>query len=153
MRAASAAMARLQSFRMATLPQHLRSRESLRERCQTRRKIQPKTVLSAGTHTPRTILKSKEQVFAQTSVLDIKGYDPKNPYSIAPDEDLVTVAAEEQASYQTIPQVEKAVGKIKKEMDMSYSSFIVLIVLSFLPLILLISCHEQSICSCQKIKR
>ena len=31
--------------------------------------------------TPRTILKSKEQVFAQTSVLDIKGFDPANPYA------------------------------------------------------------------------
>src|SRR6201986_47988 len=67
--------------------------------------------------TPRTVKKSKEQVFAQTSVLDIKGYDPKNPYAIAPDEDLVTVAADEQAEYKTIPQMEKAIGKIKKEME------------------------------------
>ena len=56
-------------------------------------------------------------VFAQTSVLDIKGYDPKNPYAIAADEDIVTVAAEEQAEYKTIPQMEKAIGKIKKEME------------------------------------
>jgi len=41
--------------------------------------------------------KSKQQVLPQTSVLDIKGYDPANPYAVAPDEDLVTVAAEEQA--------------------------------------------------------
>lgn len=67
--------------------------------------------------TPRTILKSKEQVFAQTSVLDIKGYDPKNPYAVAPDGELVTVAAEDQESYQTIPQLEKAVNKIKKDME------------------------------------
>jgi excinuclease ABC subunit B len=67
--------------------------------------------------TPRTIIKSKQQVFAQTSVLDIKGYDPRNPYAIAPDEDLVTVAAEEQPDYKTIPQVEKAVTKIRKEME------------------------------------
>jgi len=67
--------------------------------------------------TPKTIIKSTKEVFAQTSVLDIKGYDPANPYSIAPDEDLITVAAEEQAEYKTIPQVEKAVGKIKKEME------------------------------------
>ena len=66
---------------------------------------------------PTTIKKSKEQVFAQTSVLDIKGYDPQNPYAIAPDEDLVSVAAEEQAEYKTIPQMEKAIGKIKKEME------------------------------------
>src|SRR5947207_5636474 len=67
--------------------------------------------------TPRTIIKTKEHVFAQTSVLDIKGYDPANPYAIAPGEDLVTVAAEDQEEYKTIPQMEKAVGKIKKEME------------------------------------
>lgn len=67
--------------------------------------------------TPRTIIKSTKEVFAQTSVLDIKGYDPANPYAIAPSEDLVTVAAEEQAEYKTIPQMEKAVSSIKKEME------------------------------------
>src|SRR5882672_353346 len=67
--------------------------------------------------TPRTIIKSKEQVFKQTSVLDIKGYNPEDPYALAPDQDLVTVAAEEQQEYKTIPQVEKPIGKIKKEME------------------------------------
>jgi excinuclease ABC subunit B len=67
--------------------------------------------------TPRTILKSKEQVFAQTSVLDIKGYNPADPYAIAPDEELVSVAAEEQEVYQTIPQVEKAIARTKKDME------------------------------------
>ncbi|HYM95014.1 MAG TPA: excinuclease ABC subunit UvrB [Chitinophagaceae bacterium] len=67
--------------------------------------------------TPKTIKKSKEQVFAQTSVLDVKGYDIRNPYAVGPDEDLVTVAAEEQTEYKTIPQLEKAIGKIKKQME------------------------------------
>lgn len=67
--------------------------------------------------TPTTIKKTTKDVFAQTSVLDIKGYDPKNPYALAPDEDLITVAAEDQAEYKTIPQMEKAVAKIKKEME------------------------------------
>lgn len=67
--------------------------------------------------TPRTIIKSKEQVFAQTSVLDIKGYDPKYPYAIGADGEIVTVAAEDQAEYKTIPQIEKAISKIKKEME------------------------------------
>jgi excinuclease ABC subunit B len=66
---------------------------------------------------PKTVIKSREQVFAQTSVLDIKGYDPANPYAIAPSEDMITVAAEEQAVYTTIPQVEKAITKTKKEME------------------------------------
>ena len=67
--------------------------------------------------TPKTIIKSKEQIFAQGSVLDVKGYDPSNPYSIGADEDLVTVAAEDQEVYKTIPQLEKGIGKIKKEME------------------------------------
>jgi excinuclease ABC subunit B len=67
---------------------------------------------------PRTVRKSKEQVFAQTSVLDIKGYDPRNPYAIAPNEAPVAVAAaEEQEVYQTIPQLEKAINRTKKEME------------------------------------
>ena len=67
--------------------------------------------------TPRTVSKSKEQVFAQTSVLDIKGYDQTNPYAISPDEDIVTMVAEDQETYQTIPQMEKAIAKVKKEME------------------------------------
>jgi len=67
--------------------------------------------------TPRTIKKTTKDVFAQTSVLDIKGYDPQNPYALAPDDELVTIAAEDQAVYKTIPQMEKAVSKIRKEME------------------------------------
>src|SRR2546421_549293 len=67
--------------------------------------------------TPRTIIKSKQQVFAQTSVLDIKGYAPDSPYALGPDEELVTVAAEDQETYQTIPQLERAIGKTRKEME------------------------------------
>lgn len=66
---------------------------------------------------PRTVKKSKEQVFAQTSVLEIKGYDPRDPYAMAPDGELVPVVAEEQEVYKTIPQLEKAVAKTKKEME------------------------------------
>ncbi len=67
--------------------------------------------------TPRTIFKSKQQVFAQTSVLDIKGYDLHDPKALGPDDELVTVAAEDQEVYQTIPQVEKAISKTRKEME------------------------------------
>jgi excinuclease ABC subunit B len=68
--------------------------------------------------TPKTIVKSREQVFAQGSVLDIKGYDPSNPYALQRDAQLVTSKiAEEQAAYKTIPQVEKAINKTKKEME------------------------------------
>lgn len=67
--------------------------------------------------TPQTVKKSKEQVFAQTSVLDIKGFDPSNPYAIADGQDMVSQAADEQPVYKTIPQVEKAIGKMRKDME------------------------------------
>jgi excinuclease ABC subunit B len=64
--------------------------------------------------TPRTVKKSIEQVMAQTSVLDIKGYDPDSPYAV---EEIVTRAAEDEAEYTTIPQLEKVIAKTKKEME------------------------------------
>ncbi|HPZ86466.1 MAG TPA: excinuclease ABC subunit UvrB, partial [Flavihumibacter sp.] len=66
---------------------------------------------------PRTVKKSIEQVMAQTAVLEIKGYDVKNPYAMAPDGELVTAVAEEQVSYKTIPQLEKAIAQTKKTME------------------------------------
>ena len=65
--------------------------------------------------TPTTIIKSKEQVFAQTSVLDIKGYDARNPYALIDEKPLI--AAEEQEVYTTIPQFENAIAKTKKQME------------------------------------
>lgn len=67
--------------------------------------------------TPKTIKKSVEHIMKQTAVLDIKGFDPKKPYAIQADEDLITTAAEEQAEYKTIPQMERAIAKVKKEME------------------------------------
>jgi excinuclease ABC subunit B len=66
---------------------------------------------------PTTIKKSTQQIMAQGSVLDVKGYDPANPYSIKPDEDIISIAAEDQAEYKTIPQMEKGIGKVKKQME------------------------------------
>ncbi len=64
--------------------------------------------------TPSTVKKSIEQVMAQTSVLDIKGYDPESPYAV---DSVITRAAESIAEYTTIPQLEKAIAKTKKEME------------------------------------
>ncbi len=65
---------------------------------------------------PTTIRKTTEQVMAQGSVLDVKGYDPSNPYALQ--ETIASpVLAEEQVEYQTIPQVEKAIAQAKKEME------------------------------------
>jgi excinuclease ABC subunit B len=51
--------------------------------------------------TPRTIIKSKEQVFAQTSVLEIKGYDENSSLASIGQDKASTLAAEEQADYVT----------------------------------------------------
>ena len=67
--------------------------------------------------TPKTVIKSVEQIRAQGSVLDIKGYDPSRPYALQQDEQLINIAAEEQVSYSTIPQIEKAIAQTKKQME------------------------------------
>lgn len=67
--------------------------------------------------TPRTVKKSKEDVFKQTSVLEIKGYDAQSPKAAGAVEGMVTVAAEEQEIYKTIPQLEKAIAQTKKQME------------------------------------
>ena len=64
--------------------------------------------------TPTTIKKSIAQIMGQTSVLDIKGYDERSPYAV---DELITVAAEGQEQYKTIPQMEKAISQIKRQME------------------------------------
>ncbi len=67
--------------------------------------------------TPASVNKSKEQVFAQTAVLDIKGYDENNNLAAVAEEQMSTRVAEEQNDYMTIPQLEKHVTKLKKTME------------------------------------
>jgi excinuclease ABC subunit B len=67
--------------------------------------------------TPTTVKKTIDQIMKQGSVLDIKGYDPKNPYAIPENNLSNNMAAEEQEIYKTIPQIEKAIAKTKKEME------------------------------------
>ena len=64
--------------------------------------------------TPTTIKKSIAQIMSQTSVLDIKGYDEKSPYAA---DETITVAAEDQEQYKTIPQMEKAISQTKRQME------------------------------------
>ena len=64
--------------------------------------------------TPTTIKKSIAQIMSQTSVLDIKGYDERSPYAV---DEMVTVAAEDQEQYRTIPQMEKAISQTKRQME------------------------------------
>ncbi|OSZ82314.1 excinuclease ABC subunit B [Chitinophagaceae bacterium IBVUCB1] len=65
--------------------------------------------------TPRTVIKSKEEVFKQTSVLEIKGYDENNKYAIH--EAVNTQAAEDEVEYKTIAQLDKLITKTKKDME------------------------------------
>ncbi len=64
--------------------------------------------------TPTTVRKSIAQVMAQTSVLDIKGYDPDSPYAV---DEIITRAAEDEPEYTTIPQLEKIISRTKKDME------------------------------------
>jgi excinuclease ABC subunit B len=64
-----------------------------------------------------TVSKSKEQVIAQTAVLDIKGYDEQNALAAIGENHVSDMAAEDQTSYSTIPQMEKHIAKLKKSMD------------------------------------
>jgi excinuclease ABC subunit B len=66
--------------------------------------------------TPTTVKKTIEQIMKQTSVLDIKG-EPVNQYSVDEEGTLVTRAAEQGSEYRTIPQMEKAIAQIKKQME------------------------------------
>jgi excinuclease ABC subunit B len=72
--------------------------------------------------TPQTIIKSKEQIFKQAGVLEIKGYDESKPYAY--DESLLPIAAEDEVVYTTaaektklITQTRKAMEKAAKELD------------------------------------
>jgi excinuclease ABC subunit B len=69
--------------------------------------------------TPTTIRKSIDQVMAQTAVLDIKGYDPKDPYALAPEDAPLSIAAEPDPEdfIKTIPQMEKEIARVKKQME------------------------------------
>lgn len=70
--------------------------------------------------TPTTVTKSKEQVFAQTAVLDIKGFDEHKAYAIGYNEDIVehkVYESQVDPNKRTIPFLEKAIKRLKKEMD------------------------------------
>ena len=67
--------------------------------------------------TPTTVIKSKEQIFAQSAVLEIKGYDERSGLQYIMNDNMSSIAAEEQAEYITIPAMEKNITKLKRSMD------------------------------------
>ncbi len=64
---------------------------------------------------PRTIRKSTEQIFIQTSVLDIKGYDGQHKYALS--DALPAMAAEEPAEYKSVAELDKQIALIRKRME------------------------------------
>ncbi len=68
--------------------------------------------------TPTTIVKTIEDVMGQTSVLDIKDDTEPKPYALPEGSSYDTMAAEEeQVEYNTPKQLEKAIAKLKKQMQ------------------------------------
>jgi excinuclease ABC subunit B len=67
--------------------------------------------------TPTTVRKTIDQVMAQGSVLDVRGYDPSSHYAQQAEADKIRLVAEEEMEYQTIPQLEKGVKEFKKKME------------------------------------
>jgi len=63
--------------------------------------------------TPKQIVKSTESILGQTSVLDVKGVDPKAYY----EKDFVDAAADPVIKYMTEEQIEKAIQKARKNME------------------------------------
>jgi excinuclease ABC subunit B len=66
--------------------------------------------------TPTTVKKSTEQIIAQGSVLDVKGYDPSKAYAMN-NETTLSIAAEDEEEYLTIPKMEKKIAATKKQME------------------------------------
>lgn len=65
--------------------------------------------------TPKTVSKSREQIFGQTAVLNIKNYDENSTYAIH--DERGALVAEEEVVYETIPQLELGIKHTKKQMD------------------------------------
>jgi excinuclease ABC subunit B len=66
---------------------------------------------------PTTVRKTIDQVMAQGSVLDVRGYDPSSHYAKQAEVQSMQLVAEEDAEYKTIPQLEKGIKSVKKQME------------------------------------
>jgi excinuclease ABC subunit B len=76
-----------------------------------------KQIIYNQTHgiTPTTIQKSTQEIFAQTSVLDIK--DMIDELANGPIQLTLSAVLDEQVEYKTVSQLEKAIKQVRKEMD------------------------------------
>lgn len=69
--------------------------------------------------TPMTVRKTIEEIMGSTSVLEIKQFDENSPYAVMDAMGLVTEDASvyNQDTIKSIPQMEKAIGKVRKNME------------------------------------
>jgi excinuclease ABC subunit B len=65
--------------------------------------------------TPRTVIKSKDEILKQTSVADAKTGAEESHYYVEPEE--ISIAADPVISYMSKPQLEKAIGETQKRMQ------------------------------------
>jgi len=65
--------------------------------------------------TPTTINKSTEQIFKQTGVLEIKGYDENNAYALK--DNPLAMAAEDDTAYENKADLAKQILKTRKAME------------------------------------
>ncbi len=63
---------------------------------------------------PKTIIKSIDEIFKQTSVLDIKGYDERGEYAI---HEELPMVAEDAVEYRSAAQLDKLITQTKKSME------------------------------------
>jgi excinuclease ABC subunit B len=67
--------------------------------------------------TPTTVKKSIDQVMAQGSVLDVRGYDPSANYDPSIQNSTTAVLLEAEEVYESVSALEKAEKSVKKKME------------------------------------
>ncbi|MEY4702104.1 MAG: hypothetical protein RIR96_1, partial [Bacteroidota bacterium] len=66
---------------------------------------------------PTTVKKSVDQIMAQGSVLDVRGYDPSSHYDASVQQESTAVLSEAEEVYESVPALEKALNSVKKKME------------------------------------
>ena len=66
---------------------------------------------------PTTVKKSVDQIMAQGSVLDVRGYDPSSHYDASVQQESTAVLSEAEEVYESVPALEKAFNSVKKKME------------------------------------
>jgi excinuclease ABC subunit B len=91
--------------------------ESIRKTVEDNEKKREKQIAYNTLHgiTPKTVLKSKDEILKQTSVADAKHGSEEPHYYVEPDE--ITIAADPIVQYMSRPQLEKTIEETQKRMQ------------------------------------